>query len=72
MARKLGIPADGRSRSAAKWAALLALALLAGCSLLASDSEMPENDAAGTDRLKPSPCACDELDHRPEGYEWLG
>lgn len=52
------------------WTGLLALVLLAGCA--ASRTEMPANDAAGTDRLKRSPCACAELDYEPETYEWLG
>ena len=49
---------------------LLALAVLAGCA--GSRTEMPDNDAAGTDRLKRSPCACAEIEFRPETYEWLG
>ena len=50
-------------------AAVLCAALMAGC---AAGVEKPAQDAAGTDRLKRSPCACAELDHRPKGYEWLG
>ena len=62
----------GRNRTAtrprSRLAVLIAFALLAGC----AGTEMPENDAAGTDRLKRSPCACNELDYRPGSYEWLG
>ena len=50
--------------------ALFALVLLGGCA--SWDTEMPDNDAAGTDKLKRSPCACAELDYRPGSYEWLG
>ena len=50
--------------------AVFLLGLLAGCSKL-GDKELPENPS-GTDELRPSPCACQQLDYKPEGYKWLG
>lgn len=47
------------------WAALI----LAGCSAFGKGREIPDNDADGT--LKPSPCACIEIDdYDGGGFEW--
>ena len=50
----------------APWLCLAAALLLAAC---ASGRELPDNDEDGT--LKPSPCACIEIeDYNGGGFEW--
>ena len=50
-------------------ALLAASLLLAGCGALGKGTELPDNDADGT--LKPSPCACVEIDdYDGGGFEW--
>ncbi|MGH0004637.1 hypothetical protein ACQU0X_31620 [Pseudovibrio ascidiaceicola] len=47
---------------------VLFLALfLAGC---ASNAEMPYSPV-DTDEMRPSPCACVDLDYQPQSFEWV-
>jgi hypothetical protein len=53
-----------------KWLAPFFLAvLLTGC---AGNLELPKNAGEGTDKLKPSPCACLKVPFNSEGYTWAG
>ncbi|KZK84212.1 hypothetical protein PsAD46_03472 [Pseudovibrio sp. Ad46] len=40
---------------------------LAGC---ASNAEMPYAPV-DTDEMRPSPCACVDLDYQPQSFEWV-
>ncbi|SDQ36665.1 hypothetical protein [Pseudovibrio sp. Tun.PSC04-5.I4] len=40
---------------------------LAGC---ATNDEMPY-EPVDTDLMRPSPCACLELDYQPQTFEWI-
>ena len=44
--------------------------LLAACA--SRDVEMPTNDAPGSDEMRISPCVCQPIEFKPEGYQWLG
>ena len=44
--------------------------LLVGCAH--ADRELPENNAPGSDKMKKSPCACEQLPYQPRSYKWLG
>jgi len=48
-------------------ALLLALAACAG-----TKTEMPSNPSEGTDMMRKSPCACEQLDFDGRGFTWLG
>ena len=55
--------------AAAFWICLWATLVLAGCTLTGKGRELPDNDSDGT--LKPSPCACVEIDgYDGGGFEW--
>ncbi len=40
---------------------------LTGC---AANTEMPY-EPVDTDQMRPSPCACLELDYQPQTFEWV-
>ena len=42
---------------------------LAAC---ATDTEMPGNNGTGSDLMRPSPCACLQIDYDGRGFEWRG
>ena len=46
------------------------LAVLAGCAM--RGTEIPDNDAAGSDAMKASPCACARIEHKAPEFTWLG
>lgn len=51
------------------WICLGAVLVLAGCSSIGKGRELPDNNVDGT--LKPSPCACIEIDDYDDGgFEW--
>lgn len=53
-----------------KWFAPILLAVvLSGC---AGDFELPQNAGEGTDKMKPSPCACAEVPFNAGGFTWTG
>ncbi|GAK43528.1 conserved protein [Tepidicaulis marinus] len=53
-----------------KWLIPFSLAvLMTGC---AGNFELPKNAGEGTDKLKPSPCACLKVPFNSEGYTWAG
>jgi len=53
-----------------KWLVPFFLAvLMTGC---AGNFELPKNAGEGTDKMKPSPCACAEVPFNSEGYTWTG
>jgi len=43
--------------------------LLTAC---AGDFELPQNAGEGTDKMKPSPCACAEVPFNAGGFTWTG
>ena len=49
--------------------AMICLAL-AGCAM--RGAEIPDNDAAGSDAMKVSPCACARIEHKAPEFTWLG
>lgn len=49
----------------------LALTLLLGA-CASKNVEMPGNTGEGSDEMRKSPCACEELDYNGRGFEWLG
>ena len=49
---------------------LAALLMLAACA--GSKTEMPANDGEGTDYMRKSPCACEQLDFDGRGFQWIG
>lgn len=51
-------------------AVFLFLVVLAGCAAVEPDVEMPKNSGTGADEMKPSPCACEQLDYDGRGYRW--
>ena len=55
-----------------KLVCLLALVVALGACDLMRGTELPDNDAAGTDEMRLSPCACAELDYRAPSYRWRG
>lgn len=34
--------------------------------------ELPDNEGTGSDYMKPSPCACSQIDFDSRGFEWIG
>lgn len=44
--------------------------LLSACAM--RGKEVPDNDAAGSDAMKISPCACAQIDWKGADYEWIG
>ena len=51
-------------------AAGLALLAVSGCQTT-NNTEMPRNNGDGADFMRPSPCACLQLDYDGSGFEWL-
>jgi len=49
--------------------AVMCLAL-AGCAI--RGTEIPDNDAAGSDAMKVSPCACAQIEHQAPEFTWIG
>lgn len=50
---------------------VLALSLaLSGC--FGRGKEIPDNDAAGSDVMKISPCACVQIEHKAPEFTWIG
>lgn len=45
-----------------------AVLILSGCT--AQNVELPTNAGDGSDEMKKSPCACQELDYDGRGYQW--
>ncbi|MGK2742635.1 hypothetical protein ACSHT0_17320 [Tepidicaulis sp. LMO-SS28] len=53
-----------------KWLVpILLTAVLTGC---AGDFELPQNAGEGTDKMKPSPCACMQVPFNAGGFTWTG
>ncbi|MCW9033502.1 MAG: hypothetical protein OQK35_03170 [Alphaproteobacteria bacterium] len=44
--------------------------LLTGCAAVKPDVELPKNAGEGSDEMKISPCACNELDYDGRGFQW--
>ena len=44
--------------------------VLFGLAACVTDSEMPTNDATGSDLMRQSPCVCLQLDYNPRGFTW--
>lgn len=34
--------------------------------------EIPDNDAAGSDAMKLSPCVCVQIEHKAPEFTWIG
>ncbi len=51
-------------------AILLCTILLSGCTATKGNRELPDNNAAGSDEMKLSPCACQEIDYQGATFQW--
>ena len=46
--------------------------ILSACAALPEDRELPNNDQPGSDKMKLSPCACNQIEFNPKNnYNWL-
>lgn len=50
----------------------IVILLMAALSACASDTEMPHNNTDGTDKMRGSPCVCEQLEFDGRGFKWIG